>query len=113
MNTMKKAHEIRKAAAAKWNCKVSEISFSHCLKMAWAGEELETNRIETAQKIAEKFAGRVWAPKGEEGIIRVYLAKRGFCQVEENGVNVDSVNRNQYTEVKDLCAKINVASFRA
>ena len=40
-NTMKRAHEIRKAAATKWNCKVSEIIFSECLKMAWTETEGE------------------------------------------------------------------------
>lgn len=34
-NAMKRAHEIRRNAAAKFNCKVSEISMSECLKMAW------------------------------------------------------------------------------
>ncbi len=32
---MKKAHEIRKNAAHKFNCPASEIIFSECLKMAW------------------------------------------------------------------------------
>lgn len=40
MNTMKRAHEIRKIAARKFNCKVSEIVFSVCLEMAWEGEKL-------------------------------------------------------------------------
>lgn len=35
MNAMKRAHEIRRNAAKKFNCKVSEIVFSICLKMAW------------------------------------------------------------------------------
>ncbi len=34
-NTMSRAHEIRREAAAKWNCNVSEIVFSICLEMAW------------------------------------------------------------------------------
>ena len=33
---MKRAHEIRRNAATKFNCKVSEIIFSECLKMAWS-----------------------------------------------------------------------------
>jgi hypothetical protein len=41
-NTMKRAHEIRREAAKRWNCKVSEIIFSICLKMVWAGETIET-----------------------------------------------------------------------
>ena len=34
MNAMTKAHEIRKAAAEKFNCKVSEIHFGECLRLA-------------------------------------------------------------------------------
>lgn len=35
MNTMKRAHQIKKEAAEKWNCTTSEIIFSLCLKVAW------------------------------------------------------------------------------
>lgn len=50
MNAMKKAHEIRKAAAEKWNCKVSEIHFGECLRMAHNGEEIEMTS--TPQQLA-------------------------------------------------------------
>ena len=33
---MRRAWEIRREAAAKFNCRVTEISMSECLKMAWA-----------------------------------------------------------------------------
>ena len=42
MNTMQRAHEIRKAAADKWICEPSEIIFAECLKMAHRNEELES-----------------------------------------------------------------------
>jgi hypothetical protein len=45
MNTMKRAHEIRKQAAKKWNCKTSEIIFSICLEMAWA--EKKESKVKT------------------------------------------------------------------
>jgi len=35
-NAMKRAWEIRREAATKFNCKVTEISMSECLKLAWA-----------------------------------------------------------------------------
>lgn len=44
MNTMKKAHEIRKAAAERWNCKVSEIHFGECLRLAHNTEEKEMKK---------------------------------------------------------------------
>ena len=46
MNAMKKAHEIRAAAAKKWNCKVSEIHFGECLKMAHNQSEIEMEAAE-------------------------------------------------------------------
>lgn len=53
MNAMKRAHEIRKEAAKKWNCKTSEIIFSICLEMAWA--EIKNadlfKKFETAAKL--------------------------------------------------------------
>jgi len=45
MNTMAKAHEIRRAAAVKWNCKVSEIHFGECLRMAHKSEETGMEKI--------------------------------------------------------------------
>ena len=57
MNTMKKAHEIRKAASEKWNCKVSEICFSFCLKMAHNGEELEMIEEIVINVIPEDYNG--------------------------------------------------------
>jgi len=58
-NTMKRAHEIRKKAASKWNCAVSEIIFSICLEMAWAetkkGCDLMNEKIEKLTKIWEKY----------------------------------------------------------
>lgn len=34
MSTMQRAHEIRRQAAKRWGCPVSEIVFAECLKMA-------------------------------------------------------------------------------
>lgn len=49
MNTMTKAHQIRKAAAAKFGCKVSEIHFGECLWMAHNGEDI---KVATEQQLA-------------------------------------------------------------
>lgn len=50
MNAMTKAHKIRRAAAKKLNCKVSEIHFGECLRMAHNNEEIETKA--TPQQLA-------------------------------------------------------------
>lgn len=43
INTMKRAHEIRRQAAAKWGCSPAEIIWSECLKMAHAGDDIPRN----------------------------------------------------------------------
>lgn len=48
MNAMKRAHEIRKSAAKKFNCKTSEIIFSLCLKMAW--NEIKEGNMKGSEK---------------------------------------------------------------
>lgn len=44
MNAMTKAHEIRRAAAVKFDCEVSEIHFGECLRMANNNEEIEMEK---------------------------------------------------------------------
>lgn len=46
MNAMTKAHQIRKAAAEKFNCKVSEIHFGECLRMAHNYKEIDMRAAE-------------------------------------------------------------------
>ncbi len=114
-NTMKKAHEIRRAAAAKWNCKTSEIVFSMCLEMAWADDEgeMEMDRKEIAEEIAAKTGSRVWTTTkdGEIDKVRVYFRK-GFAIVNEDGVNIDNVGGHSFDDAKDACKSIGVESYR-
>ena len=61
MNAMKRAHEIRKEAAVRWNCEVKEIVWSECLKMAHAGQSVPQamfteKEIETIQNKVRKIA---------------------------------------------------------
>ena len=51
-NIMKKAWEIRKESAKKYNCPVMEIIFGICLKMAWA-ESKKESEMENKQKTYE------------------------------------------------------------
>jgi hypothetical protein len=105
---IKKAWKIRKDAAEKFACHVMEISWAACLKIAM---EENMERMEIAEKIAEEQNGRVWAPKGDEGIIRVYLRK-GFCQVENDGVNIDSVGGYLFESVRDYVKSMGVEAYR-
>lgn len=53
MTVMTKAHQIRKAAAAKFNCKVPEIHFGECLRIA---HSMERKTTEVAKAVAEVIA---------------------------------------------------------
>lgn len=79
MNAMKRAWEIRKEAAKRWNCTVSEIVFSECLKMAYAGQSVPqgmfTNEeIETIQNRVKKVAFQGSRPCHPERVAEVMSA---------------------------------------
>lgn len=50
---MKRAWEIRKAAATKFNCKISEIHFGECLRLAWA-EARKGNEMNIIEKVKKE-----------------------------------------------------------
>ncbi len=54
MTAMKRAWEIRKEAAVKFECKVMGIDFSCCLKMAWAEIKGEVKMEETLEEKIER-----------------------------------------------------------
>ena len=70
--------------------------------------------IETAEKIAANFAGNAWIK--EEGNVlkqcRVYVGK-GYCQITNEGVNLEQLNRNQFMDVKNFCAELQIPTYRA
>ena len=103
MNTMKKAHEIRRAAAAKFNCKVSEIHFGECLRLAHKAEEMEEVKTveEIATDIATDLGGRVWRGYGK---VRVYVYKN-WMGISSDGIDLSGLGRNQYEEMKDAAHK--------
>jgi len=58
MVAMKRAWEIRKEAASRLECKVMDIHFGTCLKMAWAeikGEVRMEAKIQRAMDAAKKI----------------------------------------------------------
>lgn len=50
-NTMSRAWEIRKAAAARYNVTITAVSMAECLKMAW--EEFKAEKTETRTIVAD------------------------------------------------------------
>lgn len=52
-NTMSRAWEIRKAAAARFNVTITAVSMAECLKMAW--EELRAEKAEIRTIVADYY----------------------------------------------------------
>lgn len=97
MNAMKRAHEIRKEAAAKWNCKTSEIIFSICLKMAWA----ETKAVKMEQ--GEEFHAWIQKMNGED----VYSSTITVIEEKETAVKLAGLsnrdkNRSYWISKKNI-----------
>ena len=62
------AHAFRSEAAARYNCKASEIIFGECLKMAWAEVKTEASKpkIVTNEKGFVVFNSRNWSYTGDK-----------------------------------------------
>jgi len=72
-------------------------------------------RTEIANKMAKKIqSARVWIANKEDpnaGVIRVYTRK-GYAQVEQDGVNVNRIGRAEFTEVKAAVEALGVKAYR-
>ena len=62
------AHAIRRAAAARFDCRAAEIIFGECLRQAWAEIKAESNkpRIITNEKGFVVFQHRSWNYAGDK-----------------------------------------------
>lgn len=62
------AHAIRRAAAARFDCKASEIIFGECLRQAWAEIKAEAGKpqIITNEKGFVVFKNRNWNYNGDK-----------------------------------------------
>ena len=71
-------------------------------------------RIEIANKIAAAINGKVWTTEKNEQLdkCRVYGQSRGYAEINDDGVNIDAVNRNQYDAVKAICDDLGVTTYR-
>lgn len=103
MNVMTKAHQIRKTAAVKFNCKVSEIHFGECLRMAHNGDEIEAVSCtkEIAAQVATELGGRIWEGYGKT---RVYLYKN-WMGISADGIDLSGLGRNHNEEMKAAAYK--------
>lgn len=84
---MKKAWSIRKAAAAKWNVKVSEILMGACLVQAWAESKMSIFEGIAQVDDAVKFYadGRFWIYKIQESDIHKASEKAIILKSERGG----------------------------
>lgn len=103
----KRAWEIRREAAKKWNCSVMEISWKGCLEMA-----NKKNKIEAANDVAELLDGKVWAPQKEKGVVRIYLSKGYITVDEKNELNIDRVGGHIYMDIKEVLENNNYKCYR-
>lgn len=62
------AHATCRAAAARFDCKTSEINWPECLKMAWAEVKAEAGKpqIITNEKCFVVFNSRNWSYAGDK-----------------------------------------------
>ncbi len=76
------AHAIRRAAAARFDCKASEIIFGECLRQAWAEIKAESNkpRIITNEKGFVVFQHRSWNYAGD---------KKTWARVDDDKLTVN------------------------
>lgn len=77
---MNKAWKIRKSAAIEMGCKVSEVCFSTCLKMAWAKVKAEGSSIEYTWHGYQ--SSRSWAAR-IHGKCHTFKLNREFVRVEK------------------------------
>lgn len=104
MNAMARAHEIRREAAARWNCNVTEIIFSECLKMAYAGQNVPGKMEEKTQleKVQEAVKSFDMTAKEWEGMILV-INKKGQMA---GHVKADGTIKEKYLGARNLMGKL-------
>ena len=69
--TIKKAREIRRAAAKKWGCEVAQIDWASCVAMALRGEEIESVE-EQIKKHELVYSTKEWQT-GKHDRLYIYL----------------------------------------
>lgn len=92
------AHQVRRAAAEKFSCRISEIHWGECLRMAWAS--VKTPAIRTNDAGFVMFQHRNFRFNGD---------RNAWARVEKNGTITVCMGRgimsDEYmAELSDFCA---------
>lgn len=94
MNTMKRAHEIRREAAAKFGGKASDYSMSIALEMAW-----EEKAMKKQLEIGKDY-GFVFGLDAKKGQTMTYLG--GIKFIASNGIqSKEADSQGTYDKVLD------------
>lgn len=74
-------------------------------------KEDKMNKMEIAEKLAEIVGGNVWAPKKNDGPVRLYLEK-GYAVITGSKVNIDKVGGHFFDDVKTAVTGLGLEAFR-
>lgn len=91
------AHAFRHEAAARYNCKASEIIFSECLKMSW-------NAVKTRPEMVEQYINKLEEKKVEK---KAASNEVNGHKVNEKGFVVFKSHNWSYTGDKNTWARVN------
>ena len=99
------ARAFRREAAARYNCKASEIIFGECLKMAW-------NAVKTRPEMVEQYINKLEEKKVEKkaasnGINGHKVNEKGFVVFENRNWNYNG-DRNTWARVNDDKLTVNI-----
>lgn len=87
------AHAFRREAAARHNCKASEILFGECLKMAW-------NAMKTRPEMVEQYINKVEEKKVEKKAAsnKIPTNEKGFVAFQHRNWNYNG-DKNTWARV--------------
>lgn len=99
------AHAFRREAAARYNCKASEIIFGECLKMAW-------NAVKTRPEMVEQYINKLEEKKVEKKaasneVNGHKVNEKGFVVFESRNWNYNG-DKNTWARVDDDKLTVNI-----
>lgn len=74
------------------------------------------DKFKITNQLAKAIGGNAWiksTPDGEIKIARVYDPKRGYAQINDDGVNIDKLTGHWYRLAQEYLISINVKTYRA
>lgn len=95
------AHAFRREAAARYNCKASEIIFGECLKMAW-------NAVKTRPEMVEQYINKLEEKKAASNEVNGHkVNEKGFVVFESRNWNYNG-DKNTWARVDGDKLTVNI-----